>query len=245
MSKRIWAWLGIAVLVLFVAAGSLWSIYGKTEIVMTKQELQEKIDAKLPFETGKGVTFSDVDLDLSDNQIGLKVEASGEKLGLQFDTAGRTRGNLRYDNLKGSFYFVPSELELTSLKTDGESVADRVNGLIEKWVDSPKVLANKDELSGKAAEMATGLVLKGAEFTLERIPVYTLPDDIKGNVARMFLKDVEVKGDTIVAHLSFLQFTKMLLLYGFVLVLSIGLAAALIMNPEWGVAIAVMGSLGD
>ena len=61
----------------------------------------------------------------------------------------------------------------------------------------------------------------------------------------MFLKDVEVKGDTIVAHLSFIQFTKMLLFYGFVLVLSIGLAAALIMNPEWGIAIAVLGSLGD
>jgi len=245
MTKRKWAWVGICAMILFVAAGTLWSVYGKTEIVMTRAELQAKIDDKMPFTTKNGVVVSDVKLDLSGGEIGISLAANADKFGTKFDAAGKTRGNLRYDNLKGSFYCRNSELELTRLKADEQSISDKVNGLINKWVDSPKILANKDEISGKAAEVATGLVLKGAEFTLERIPVYTLPSDFKGNIARMFLKDVEVKGDTIVAHLSFWQFTKMLFFYGFVLIVSVVLAIGLMMNPEWGIPILLLGSLGD
>jgi len=32
MTKRKWAWVGICAMILFVAAGTLWSVYGKTDV---------------------------------------------------------------------------------------------------------------------------------------------------------------------------------------------------------------------
>jgi len=66
-------------------------------------------------------------------------------------------------------------------------------------------------------------VQKSAEIALDRVPVYTLPDNFKGHVARMALSSVEVKDGTVIAHLSFIQFTGMVLTY-----LALGAATILI-----------------
>jgi hypothetical protein len=49
----------------------------------------------------------------------------------------------------------------------------------------------------------------------------------------------------VIAHLSLWQSTKMVAFYALVLVAAIALTAALLLNPEWGIAIAALGSLGD
>lgn len=134
--------------------------------------------------------------------------------------------------MDGTFHFKPDELKLVDVKTNGESVSNRVDHMIDKWVTSKKVLDNKDEVVKAAADLINSMVQKSAELTLERVPVYTMPDTLKGTMARMFLKSVEVKDQTIIAHLSFWQFTKTLCLYIFMTVAAVAFVIALIACPE-------------
>ncbi len=245
MAKRKFVWGAIVVAFLIGAAGIAWNLFGLHEVKMTQSELQQKIDLKMPHMTKNGVTVSSVQLDLTGDKIGLVIVASATKLKTDFVVKAETKGTLTYNNMDGTFHFKPDELKLVDVKTNGESVANRVDRLVEKWVTSKKVLDNKDEVTKAAADLVNSMVQKSAEVTLEHIPVYKMPDTFKGNVARMFLKSVEVKDQTIIAHLSFWQFTKMLMLYGFILVLAIGFAIAMFTCPELFVAAAIIGSIGN
>ncbi len=209
---------------------------------MTRTELQQKIDLKMPHTTKNGVTVSSVQLDLTGDEnrtcdCGISYRSSRPTS----SSKAETKGTLTYNNMDGTFHFKPDELKLVDVKTNGESVANRVDRLVEKWVTSKKVLDNKDEVTKAAADLVNSMVQKSAEVTLEHMPVYKMPDTFKGNVARMFLKSVEVKDQTIIAHLSFWQFTKMLMLYGFILVLAIGFAIAMFTCPELFVGCCIIG----
>lgn len=243
-SKRPIAWGVIVVALIAGIAGICWNLFGLHEVKLTQQELQQRIDVKMPHTTKNGVTVSAVHLDLTGDRIGLIFTATAKKMGTEFTITAQTRGTLVYNNLEGTFRFKPEELQLVDVKTNGESVATRFNRFVDKWVDSPKILDRKDELAASASELVNSLIQKGAEMTLERVPVYKMPDTFKGNIARMFLESVEVQNQTVIAHLSFWQFTKIMLLYGFVIVLAIGFAVVLIANPEMLMAVAIIGSIG-
>jgi len=243
-AKRTVAWGVIAVALIAGIAGICWNLFGLHDVKLTQQELQQKIDVKMPHTTKHGVTVSSVQLDLSGDQLGLVITASAKKLKTDFVITAQTRGTLVYNNLDGTFHFKPAELKLVDVKTNGESVSTRLNRFVDKWVDSPKILDARDDLVASAAELVNSAVQKSAEIALERTPVYKMPDTFKGTVARMFLESVEVENETVIAHLSFWQFTKIMLLYGLVIVAAIGFAVALIANPEMLVAVAVIGSLG-
>lgn len=245
MSKRRFAWGAVVIALLIGAAGIAWNIFGLHEVKMGQAEVQQKIDVKMPFTTKKDVVIHSVALDLTGDKIGLVIVASAKKMKTEFVVKAETKGTLTYNNLDGTFHFKPDELKLVDVKTNGESVATRLDNFVEKWVSSPKVLANKDELVKAGAELVNSMVQKSAEFTLERMPVYKLPETFKGQMARMFLSSVEVKDQTIIAHLSFWQFTKMMILYAFVVVVAIGFAIALIACPEMFVAVAIIGSIGN
>ena len=49
---------------------------------------------------------------------------------------------------------------------------------------------------------------------------------------------------TVIAHLSLWQFTKWVVFYAFMLVIVFALVVALLFNPEWGMALLALGSLG-
>lgn len=245
MNKRKFAWAAIFVALIIGIAGVCWNIFGFSEVKMSQAELQQRIDAKMPHTTKNGVTVSDVHLDLTGDVIALSLGAKATKLKTEFDIKAQTRGILTYNNLDGTFHFRPEELKLTDVKTNGESVANRLDRFVDKWVDSKKILDHKDELVHAAAGMVNTTIQAAAEKTLEHVAVYKLPDNLKGNVARMFLQSVEVKDGNVIAHLSFWQFTKMVMFYGFVLLLAIGMTIALMMNPGWGVTFLVVSSFGD
>jgi hypothetical protein len=193
MSKRRFAWGAVVIALLIGAAGIAWNIFGLHEVKMGQAEVQQKIDVKMPFTTKKDVVIHSVALDLTGGKIGLVIVASAKKMKTEFVVKAETKGTLTYNNLDGTFHFKPDELKLVDVKTNGESVATRLDNFVEKWVSSPKVLANKDELVKAGADLVNSMVQKSAEFTLERMPVYKLPDTFKGQMARMFLSSVEVK----------------------------------------------------
>lgn len=243
MNKRKWAWGATIVAAVIAVAGICWTVFGVHEISMSQTDIQAKIDEKMPA-TQKGVTISDVKLDLSGDKIGLTLNAATTKFNTEYRMTTATRGTLRYDHGRGAFYFAPEELTIKDLQANGSSVSDKVSGFIDKWVDSKKIQDNKAELAAKAEEVAQGLVQKSAATVLERVPVYTLKNDFKGYVVRAVLSDVEVKDGNVIAHLSLWQLTKTVALFIVSLVAAIGFMIALAANPGWGVPLLVIGSLG-
>lgn len=246
MTKRKLIWGVVVVLCLIALPGFYWTFFGKHEVSLHKDTLQSKIDAKLPFTTKNDVTVSSVKLDLSDDKIGLSIEATATKLKTTYAIKAETKGTLRYDHTRGEFYFYPETLKLVDVKANGASISEKVDKFIDKWVDAPKIVKNKAEIMAAAEEVVQGLVQTAAQKALERTPVYTLPNDFKGNVVHMLLKSVEVKNDHVIAHLSLWQFTKMVCLYIVMFLSAIAIAIFLITHPEAGLALIMLGSLsGD
>lgn len=245
MTKRTFAWVSVIFFAVIALGGAYWTFFGTHQIALTQAELQSKIDAKMPFTTKGGVTISNVELDLSDDKLGLVVKASATKFKTEYAIGARTKGDLRYDGLRGAFYFHPDTLKVTQIEANGKSVSDKLGGLIDKWVDSKKILDNKKELMAWAEEFAQSQLQNSAEYALTRVPVYTLPDDLKGTVVKAFLTDLEVKNGTVIAHLSLWQFTKWVVVNIVMFVAAIGFMIALLANPEWGTTLLILSSLGD
>ena len=244
MTKRKWAWTATIAAAIIAVAGVCWSVFGVHEISMSQADIQTKIDEKMPA-SQKGVTISNAKIDLSGDKLGLTFNAATTKFNTEYRMNTATRGTLRYDHSRGAFYFVPEELKVSDIQANGASVAEKVGGFIDKWVDSKKIQDNKAELAAKAEDIAQGLVQKTAASVLERVPVYKLKDDFKGYVVRAVLSDVEVKDGHVIAHLSLWQLTKTVLVFAFALVIAIGFMVALIANPEWGIPLLLIGSIGD
>ena len=211
LKKRTWLSLSIIAATGLICAW--WNACGGSDIVLSQQEMQRKIDARLPFVTKNDVTVSQAQLDLSADKIGLSVAASAKKLGQTYSIKAQTKGILRYDNDTGAFYFHPDELKISDVQVDGSSLQDKTSNIFDILVTSEKLRANKEAILGRAVTVLQGSVQKAAESTLEHTPVYRMPDNFKGNIARMALSSVEVKDGNIIAHVSFLQFSGMVIVY--------------------------------
>ncbi len=244
MTKRTLAWTLATILLLVGAVGVYWNFFAEQSITISQSDLQSRIDAKMPFTAKHGVTVSKATVILG-NDITLDFVASTQKFGKEYSLNGVGKGVLTYDNSRGAFFFKPEKLELKDFKANGAGVniGDKVGGLLDKWVDSPKITANKQEIVEAAEVAGQKLVQRSAEAVLAVTPVYKIPDTLKGQTIRMFLHSVEVKDGNLVAHLSLWQFTVSVMLFGLALLAAIGMVCALLVCPEWGMALLVLGSI--
>lgn len=244
MTKRMLAWTLATILLLVGAVGVYWNFFAEQSITISQSDLQSRIDAKMPFTAKHGVTVSKATVILG-NDITLDFVASTQKFGKEYSLNGVGKGVLTYDNSRGAFFFKPEKLELKDFKANGAGVniGDKVGGLLDKWVDSPKITANKQEIVEAAEVAGQKLVQRSAEAVLAVTPVYKIPDTLKGQTIRMFLHSVEVKDGNLIAHLSLWQFTVSVMLFGLALLAAIGIVCALLVCPEWGVALLVIGSI--
>jgi len=168
------------------------------------------------------VVVSKAKLDLAGGKISIAVEASTHKAGADFAVQATTTGTLKYEAVKGSFYFHPESLVLTSVDMNAHKMSGWLLRTTQKGLDMT--------------------ILKAAESALERIPVYTLPDTMKGNVTRLVLDDVQVQDGSVTAHLSFWRLTKAVLAYAILFVVAIAFGIALLLKPEFGLALVIFGS---
>ena len=220
-----------AVIASFVAVslvGIFMTIGHIEDVTISEKMIQEKISENIPIEKN-GIKVSDLTLYLENKEIQLFVNAEGSKFKQTFTLQASAKGVPSYS--EGSFYFTPSALEIKSFKVNGGNLAEKTSRFISKWVDAPKINDNKDEIGETLESWAIGSVEKTAAFALQRIPVYTLPDDFKGNFARIALESVEVEGNNLVAHLSVWKIGKTIFFFLFILLAAVGLTIGMIRNP--------------
>lgn len=212
MTRRAWKGLAAGVLVVLVLIGLAWAIFGVDQVSMTQAALQARIDEKMPMKRTLG-TVSNARLDLANNKINLSFDASTSLLAREYSAHATTTGTLRYDRLKGAFFFIPDELGLSNFR--------RVAGEEEKVKKTSALF-----------ELFKPAIQKAAVMAFEHIPVHTLKHDFKGIVIRTVLERVEVRDGTVIAHLTFVQLTKTVAILALVLIVLVAYIVYLVRHPE-------------
>jgi len=242
MKRRTAFWGVTAVLLVVSVVGLLFTVFGSHTLTFRQAELQQKVDAKLPYTTAKhNVTVNAATVDLSGDRIGLVFEAETTKMGQDFKINAGTTGTLRYDVEEGSFYFTPATLEMTNFEVNDKVFGRRFGQFLDRHLSSA-LSERRQQLADWAKAETTEKIQSASEAALARVPVYTLKNDFKGNIARMTITNVEVKDSTLVVHLSFLQLTGFVLLYALLFVAALAFAVALVLNPEIGMVVIAFSS---
>lgn len=233
MSKRKTAWLLVALVVAVSAVGFFVNTHLAKDLSFTQQEIQDRINSRLPL-SKDDITVTALVVNFKAGVIGIDAGARGKKFGQMFAVSAYTIGALEYDPFEGKFYFKPQGVQIDNIVVAGASVSQAVAGFIEHFPKSEKVIKNKEKISEQVESWVYINVAKFVAWSLERTPVYTLPNTLKGNVIRMLLKSVEVREGVLIAHLSIWQFTWMVLTYFVLFVLAVAAAIGLLLHPEWG-----------
>lgn len=244
MTKRKLGWfLGTSFAVLSFL-GIAYGIGRIENIALTENQVQTMIDSRLPLSKGD-VTVKNIQIQFLPGVIQLSFEAEGKKLKQNFSVAAQSTGELFYNNLDGTFHFHPHDIKVEKITFRDGEISEKVEKFIDHWVDSKKLTQNKEIVSAKTEEWVHSLIMSTVTWTLKKIPVYKLPDTIKGNAVRMTLKSVEIDEGKVTAHLSFWQLTKMIGIYCLVFITAIGMLGAFIMFPKLGMTALILGSFGD
>lgn len=268
----------LSILAVAALAGLYWAFFVEHRISRSQVELQKMLDQKLPM-TKDGVTIKSAKLILNNNQISLDIEASTECLKRQWNIQVNTVGVPYYDSNQGAVYFRPEDLKLQFSKQQtaevpapkestsapepvapSERASQKVGRFIDEWVDSPKILAKKQQImqgvdqlgkkldsakqsaskkyeqlaaaaSTRLQELSQTTIKKVAATYLQYIPVGTLPDDTKGNIARMAVEKVEVEEGKLTVQLSAWQFTGRAIGYILTFVVSAIFLIILVVSP--------------
>jgi hypothetical protein len=260
-NKKLSRWLIAATALIACVIGILgvvWHVEGPPTLSLGQPFIQAKLDNKIgaagyqiPQELllkkhanwlgVKDVTIQNVRLDLSGDRIGLTVIAQVLELHTPYTITASTSGDLRYES--GAFYFEPHELQLVSIVSPNGNAGENIGKAVDKLGQSrllnklglaDDLLAHKAPLTAFGERVVQERVQKVAVAALRSHPVYTFKDDWKGFVARASLQSVEVKDFHIIAHVSFLQLTTTVLLYGMMAIACAAIALAIVASGASG-----------
>jgi hypothetical protein len=225
--------LGLAGLVLITLIGLVYAASQTHNISLTADQIQAQIDKRLPL-TKQGTTVTQAQVELSD-ELRVKATAHGRLINRAYVVRLQAATKLRYDS--GDFYLLPTDLQINYLTVNDRILIDqfkqykRPKGLIGRYLQK-----KRDALANRKAKMVNSLqqrtqkmVISVTRFALERIPVYSLPANLKGAVIGLMIKDIEIKDSRLIVYLSFWQFGLIVLI---LLGLLVGLIALIVWCPK-------------
>ena len=216
-------------------------VFGKYEFSLTEAEIQEKVSDVLPINKN-GVSIDTVNINLPETGTVTNIEVSGSasRLGRTYSFTLQADGVPEYNFLKGSFYFRPSAVEIVSLEqTEGETVegsVSRISTFARELFPQRSDVIDELEYAGiKVAPQIQKWLESKAElaavYVLQRAPIYTLPSDAKGFMAKAVLDDVRIENDTLIVKLSLYRLGTWVLLFGLLALIAFGM-----MLSPWAMA---------
>ncbi len=239
-------YLGLGLLVLLAFAGLAYAVMHPTVTVrLSREEVQAKVDAKLPLRVTKlGVAYdvSRAVVDLRpDGRVAVDADVDASALNRTAKVALVGSGALAYRD--GEFFLTGFKVERAVPRAVDPSLADearpqgRLGAAIEALALKDRaakaleaagaedgaafLTARKDAVVAMAKAKGEGMLADA----LERRPVYRLKeDDVRQSLAKLALRDVRVEDGQLVAELNVMHALARILLY----VVGIGLALAVV-----------------
>lgn len=248
--KRNLLWIGVGVLAL-IAAALLWGIYGSHTISLTEAQIQERINAQLNKEikpnggTGffvKSVGVKNATVSLGHEQLTALIEVEGTLRGAKkFSLTAQAVGNPEYS--AGKFFFRPSAIEVREFSFEGDSPSEVMTRLAKRYLSDEKARQAVNDAAPKIESWMTTVAQNAATHVLDRRPVYTLKNDVKGVLIGAALESVKVRGDKLIINFSLWQLTLSVGIGLLCLLAAIGMLWGLIQYPMLGAAVITIGSL--
>ena len=212
--------------------GGAWMAFGPDEVHLPRERIQTLIDERLPYERA-GVSVSSAAVRFEKNELVLKVDVAGKRLGQPFSLSATTVGKPVYRD--GAFYFTPSGVALENIvigKNDGQSTADRIRDAAKRYIPGNEGAQNMaNDLAAEIESWLRKQTIEAAKEMLSKVPVYTLPDDAKGLVAKAVIGEVLVKNDELVITFTLWRLTGWVVLALLAVLGSIAFIGAMVRNP--------------
>ena len=208
-------------------AAAAWMAFGPDEVRLPRERIQALVDERLPYERN-GIVMSNVAIEFQGNEMVMKADVAGTRLGQPFSFSAATVGKPTYRN--GSFYFTPSSVELRDVAV-GKN-AERIRDAAKRYFPEKKGVQNAvRDLAPDIEDWLRKASMKAAEDVLSKVPVYTLPDDAKGLVAKAVIGEVLVKNDELVITFTLWRLTGWVVLALLAVLGSIAFIGAMVRNP--------------
>ena len=245
MTRRRIAWSVLIILALLFAGVGIYSAFGGEFVYrVSEAELQERIDAKLPF-TKKKIIVTQAQVTLrEDNLIGVRLFMKGADQG-KYELEVSAVGEPVYKMGEGVFYFYPREIVIEDLTRSEKSISDVVTNFADKYVTNEGLNALLKDGAGQIEAGVKSLAESVAVKVLEGFHVYKLKDDMKGMLAQAALESVEVQSNELVITFTLWNLTLTVLFWIGAIIIIIFLMFALMSNPGWGLIALSVGSFGD
>lgn len=255
MTKRKKLWIGaITAFIVLVFIGC--EIALRTHSVRLSNDLiQNKINANLPREVAHNVVVDAVQVKFVNDKVLVTIGMHGLKLGKNFSMTAQAFGIPEYREAEGKFYFMTSEVDIKSFtfgntNSTRETTSTKITKLAERYITNKGVQdAIKDSVPqidlavAKAEKWMEEYAEKAAISIINRVPVYSLKDNLKETIVRASLNSVRVEGNDIVVTFSLIKLT-MSVVVVFVLALAmIGFMITLARNPKLGIAIEIVDAV--
>lgn len=224
----------IGLLIVVSLAIGVFGLSGTRSVRLEGAMLQQRIDAELPKEH-TGVKITKVTLYLLEHDVSIALSAEGSALGQQFSLEAEGVGVPEYRSTQEAFYFRPSELAITQLTLKGESTTDRAGRFADRYITNPTLKENiETSLPGVKLWVEDNLEPR-ALILLGQIPLYKPKNDMSGIIIKATLAGVAIDNGALVLSFSILELTKTVFSCLFLLLISLGVAMALVRSPAWGI----------
>ena len=224
MTKRQLASIALVILAGCAMLGTLWSAFGPEKIVLTTDQLQERVNRALPREF-RGVTIARGTIAVAESRVALRIEARASALGQTVSAVVSARGVPRYADERGEIYFDPEDVKVGDFVLAGGNLVERFDRL-----GAP--------LRQRLETAAGTVIATGIRAYLTARPVYRFKDDIKGVVLKAAIADIAMEENAIAITLSVVKLTAMVAVDLVALLVIVFLIAAVIRHPRWGESVA-------
>lgn len=148
------------------------------EVVISRSQIQAMVDKKFPFDANAVIARLTVDsprVYFVGTNVGIEVHIQGGFMGTELEGTVDLNGRLTYEKEEGAFFLKDIEISEITVNDAGFRDTDRFKPIVAKMVTN----------------------------YLDDFPVYRLDtDDSKQSIAKYLLKDIAVRGDTLVVTLG-------------------------------------------
>jgi hypothetical protein len=239
--------MGVSVLSFVGAIFLLISFFGDKEVHFSEEQIQNQIlkglDKKglqkgpsphTSLKVVKEISIKDVNMKISDGQIHAVVSVEGTLIASKkFSLTAKAVGAPQYKN--GAFYFSPTNIKVESFEYEGDKPGVVISKIADRYItDDKKKLLMKD-IAPVIESWMTTTAQNAVMFVLEKRPVYTLKNDVKGVLIKSSLESVKIQGNELVLTFSVWEFGLSVVIGIFLLIASIAMVLALAQSPFLGV----------
>jgi hypothetical protein len=225
----------------------LISFFGNKEVHFSEEQIQSQIlkgldkkglqkgsSSHTSLKVVKEISIKDVNIKISNGKVSAVVSVEGTLIASKkFSLTAKAVGAPLYK--EGAFYFSPTEIKVESFEYEGDKPGVVISKIADRYItDDKKKLLMKD-IAPVIESWMTTTAQNAVMFTLEKRPIYTLKNDVKGVLIRSSLESVKIQDNELVLAFSVWEFGLSVAIGIFLLIASIAMVFALAQSPFLGV----------